>query len=205
MNPDGFLKALGVFPSIVAGSPVKALVSLWNWEMHQAIGTIAPSHLLFANGVPSAPWFTTEFMKWGWWQPEWRWTKRRGEFDWMLAKAHSVTYVAMMIEANQLQPSRPCISSGSVSGEGSITPWSHGRRRWTLGNPLWPFADKIDHIHSDLDSGIGTQKQAMQGNLSPILWDTRVLSPMTWTDLWASKTHLMCVWPSSLIKTGEAC
>ena len=48
MDPDGFMNALGDYPSDMVGAPVKAQVALWNREMTWAADMIAPKCPLLA-------------------------------------------------------------------------------------------------------------------------------------------------------------
>uniref|UniRef100_A0A803TFX4 Reverse transcriptase domain-containing protein n=1 Tax=Anolis carolinensis TaxID=28377 RepID=A0A803TFX4_ANOCA len=58
MDPDGFLTALGEFPTTLAGDSVDALVALWNKEVTRAIDMIAPERPLSSTRAKPSPWFT---------------------------------------------------------------------------------------------------------------------------------------------------
>lgn len=58
LDPDGFLRSLGEFPSSMAGSLADALASLCNERVGWAIDTIAPRCQCPVAAPWSVPWFT---------------------------------------------------------------------------------------------------------------------------------------------------
>ncbi|KAF7254271.1 CMP-N-acetylneuraminate-beta-1,4-galactoside alpha-2,3-sialyltransferase [Varanus komodoensis] len=103
MDPDGFLKALGEFPVDKAGTPVDALVELWNGEMARAIDTIAPKCPLLSGRARSSPWYTPELwaMKRVGRHLERRWRKSRDESDQTHLRAHYRAYAVAVRAAKK--------------------------------------------------------------------------------------------------------
>ncbi|XP_053155745.1 uncharacterized protein LOC128346445 [Hemicordylus capensis] len=60
MDYNLFLGVLGDFPAGITGTPVEALVALWNGEVTRAVNTIAPKCPLLQSRARAAPWYTPE-------------------------------------------------------------------------------------------------------------------------------------------------
>uniref|UniRef100_A0A803TDF9 Reverse transcriptase domain-containing protein n=1 Tax=Anolis carolinensis TaxID=28377 RepID=A0A803TDF9_ANOCA len=220
MDPEGFLRNLGVLPAMEPGDPVDVLVDLYNRELTRAIDTIAPERPITLRHDKPSPWFTGELavMKHTRRGLECTWRSSRDVSDRARATAFLRAYTVAIRAAKESYMTTRIASAANRSSElfrvvGELLQPPVVEE--TFDDPATRcrdfahhFADKVAQIRLELDSNSTTVPgEVIEASACLILWDSfRLVLPETVVEVLGAvraTTSVLDPCPSWLIKSAR--